>query len=166
MANKTLIALATSWGPQQGGINSFNYDFLRAFGVAFHHSVRVLCVVPQATRDQIEEAGRHHVGLIPLPHPLSGETLDAVHAAEIVRCVQIAAGQEIIWLGHDRFTGAAAVEAAKQTQSAAAVIHHMSYAAYEPFKSGSAVPAKEKIDQQRNIAADGYQFSSPKPSDA
>lgn len=64
----TLIAFATQWGPKHGGINSFNADFLTAFGVAYHHSVRTICVVSSANADEIDSAQNSHVELIPLPY--------------------------------------------------------------------------------------------------
>jgi glycosyltransferase involved in cell wall biosynthesis len=153
MKTKTLIALATAWGPHHGGINSFNFDFLKAFGVAFHEYVRVLCVVPKADEKDKADARRSFVELIDLPCPPGGERLEASHAAEIVRHLKATQTDigSTVWLGHDLFTGGAAVEAAKQTETRSAVIHHMSYAAYESFKSGSGKKAKGKMDQQREI---------------
>ena len=150
MSLKTLITLATGWGAQHGGINSFNCDFLKAFCVAFNRSVRVICLVPNAEESEREDAKNSHVELRGLASPLSGEKLEAVHAAEIIRCLQDVLSPDTLWLGHDLFTGEAAVAAAKQSQSKAAVIHHMSYAAYESFKSGSE-QAKAKQDRQRQL---------------
>ena len=76
MTRKKLIALATNWGPQHGGINSFNYDFLSALGVAFHGKVLIICVVPSATIDEIDNAKRSFVDLRPLQNPPGGERLE------------------------------------------------------------------------------------------
>src|SRR5919109_3427740 len=149
MVEKALIALATAWGPQHGGINSFNYDFIKAFGVAFHHSVRVLCVVPRCGEADVDEAWQASVKLIGLPHPPSGERLEAVHAAEIVRCVAESLATDTVWLGHDLFSGAAVIEAARQTGTKAAVINHMCYTAYEAYKTGSSPRAAQKRDEQK-----------------
>ena len=56
MNRPTLIALATGWGPKHGGINSFNYDFLRGFGGAFGKNVQIFCVVPAAEAKDFKEA--------------------------------------------------------------------------------------------------------------
>jgi hypothetical protein len=64
----TLVAFATGWGSKFGGINSFNTDFLSAFGVAYHHSAQVICIVASATAEEIEDARNTHVGLVPLPY--------------------------------------------------------------------------------------------------
>ena len=71
MARKTLVALATAWGPKHGGINSFNYDFVKALGVAFHDAVAVYCVVPNATDDEIQDARNAFVTLVRLLQGLS-----------------------------------------------------------------------------------------------
>lgn len=151
MTSKILIALATAWGPRHGGINSFNRDFLRAFGVAYRESVRVICLVPIADEAALREAGGDSVDLRTLRNPPAGERLEAAHAAEIVECLRDVITPETVWLGHDSFTGAAAVEAARQTGTKAAVIHHMSYAAYKGFQSGSSQKAQEKSREQHAI---------------
>lgn len=150
---KTLIILATAWGPQHGGINSFNYDFVKSLGEVFHRCVRVICVVPKMTSEEKEDAAGSHVELIDLSNPPSGEKLEAGHAAEIIRHLNLmeTTPDNTVWLGHDLFTGGAAVEAAIQTKSASAIIHHMSYAAYEAYKSGSSGKAQDKVNEQRRI---------------
>jgi hypothetical protein len=46
---RSLIAFATQWGSKYGGINTFNTDFLSAFGIAYHSQVQVICIVSRAT---------------------------------------------------------------------------------------------------------------------
>ncbi|HMH53619.1 MAG TPA: glycosyltransferase family 4 protein, partial [Candidatus Acidoferrum sp.] len=150
MARKTLVALATAWGPKQGGINSFNYDFVKALGVAFHDAVAVYCVVPNPTDDEIRDARNAFVTLVRLQNPPQSEALESVHAAEIVRCLSGVVDADTVWVGHDLFTGEAAVEAAAQTHSQAAVINHMSYLAYKAFQSG-AQHARDKSERQRAV---------------
>jgi hypothetical protein len=41
----TLVTFATQWGSKHGGINSFNADFLAAFGFAYHLSAQIVCIV-------------------------------------------------------------------------------------------------------------------------
>lgn len=154
MPGKTLIALATAWGPKHGGINSFNRDLLRAFGIAFHESVRVICVVPHSDEAAQEEASSASVELREMAILAQVERFEAVHAAEIVAGLGDVITPETVWLGHDSFTGAAAVEAARKTNTHAAVIHHMSYGSYKGFQSGSSQQAEKKIGEQRAIFSD------------
>jgi hypothetical protein len=72
MPNRALIVLATGWGPKHGGINSFNYDWVRAFGVAYGPQMNVLCVVPTACPEDRKEAKRSLVDLFGLPYPPIG----------------------------------------------------------------------------------------------
>jgi hypothetical protein len=146
MARKTLVALATAWGPKHGGINSFNYDFVKALGVAFHDAVAVYCVVPNATGDEIQDARNAFVTLVRLQNPPQSEALESAHAAEIVRCLDGVVDADTVWIGHDLFTG----EAAVQTRSRPAVVNHMSYLAYKAFQSG-AQHAREKSQRQQAI---------------
>jgi tetratricopeptide (TPR) repeat protein/glycosyltransferase involved in cell wall biosynthesis len=153
MNRTTLIALATGWGPKHGGINSFNYDFLRGFGGAFGKHVQIFCVVPVAETKDYKEAQDSLVQLITFISSPSGEKLEQSHSAEIISLLE---GKNIdynqtVWLGHDLFTGAAAVAGAQKTNSRSAVIHHMSYAAYESYKSGSAAKAQAKTKEQKAI---------------
>jgi glycosyltransferase involved in cell wall biosynthesis/tetratricopeptide (TPR) repeat protein len=149
MTKKTLIVLATAWGPKHGGINSFNYDFVNALGVAFHDKVDVFCVVPNATAAEIKEARHSFVTLVRPENPPQGEILEASYAAEIVRRLGDVVDANTVWIGHDLFTGEAAVEAAAQTRSRAALLNHMSYLAYKAFQSGSAQQAHEKSRRQQ-----------------
>lgn len=47
---KTLIAFATRWGPEFGGINSFNADLLPAVAAAFDGAIKTVCVTCWTTR--------------------------------------------------------------------------------------------------------------------
>jgi len=55
-----------------------------------------------------------------------------------------------VWLGHDRITGKAAIASAKKEGGRSAVIHHMSYAAYESYAENSGI-ANRKEREQREI---------------
>jgi hypothetical protein len=153
MNRPTLIALATGWGPKHGGINSLNYDFLRGFGGAFGKHVQIFCVVPAAKPEDFKEAQDSLVTLIPFEKPPTGEKLEQSHAAEIINLLDAENidYNQAVWLGHDLFTGAAAIAGAQKTNSRSAVIHHMSYVAYESYKSGSAAKAQAKTKEQKTI---------------
>src|SRR5215470_8235887 len=113
----TLIAFATQWGTKHGGINSFNCDFLSAFGAAYFNRARVVCIVASATVEEIQRA-RDETGvlLVPLPYSPKDNVFDGKHAraglAELKSHNITFDPASTIWLGHDRFTGEAVTAAA------------------------------------------------------
>src|SRR5581483_9417770 len=64
----TLVTFATQWGTKHGGINSFNTDFLSAFGAAYNLSAQIVCIVSNDDPKASEDAARYHVRLVPLPY--------------------------------------------------------------------------------------------------
>jgi glycosyl transferase family 4 len=76
----TLIAFATHWGTKHGGINSFNTDFLTAFGSAYSASAQVVCVVASEAPVDSERAAKAGVILVPLPFAPKDAVLEAGHA--------------------------------------------------------------------------------------
>jgi hypothetical protein len=150
---QTLIAFATSWGPKYGGINSFNYDLLRAFVACTYIATETVCVVPGASAGEITEAGQAGVKLISLGE-LDASGFTAGSEALAWQCLRAQLGEfdagATVWLGHDRISGAIALAAAKQRGGRAALIHHMSYAAYEGFAENSA-GAQDKVDEQAGL---------------
>ncbi len=155
MSNRyTLIAFTSYWGSKFGGINAFNSDFLEAFGAAYERKVDVVCIVLEAKADDIEDAKQKNVTLIPLPYKPSEPHLGREHA---VSAIEEIAKKEIsfepdktIWLGHDRISGEAAVEARKAVGRRSALIHHMSYDHYEAFAE-NAQSANKKRSQQKSL---------------
>ncbi|HEX8688445.1 MAG TPA: hypothetical protein VF654_18170, partial [Pyrinomonadaceae bacterium] len=147
----TLVAFATQWGSKFGGINSFNTDFLTAFGVAYHAGAKVVCVVAGATDEARDEAARANVRLAPLPLAPGELTLGAEHGEEALHQLQrLGLGYDpdrTVWLGHDRITGAAAVAAAKAAGGRSAVIHHMSYDHYESVAEDSQTAERKTREQ-------------------
>src|SRR5579883_389528 len=149
----TLIAFATRWGSLHGGINSFNSDFLRAFGVAYSNNAQIICVVGTASSAEItsvqDEAG---VILVTLPYPPSDEVFREDHGraglAELTRLGISFEPTRTICLGHDRFTGRAAIAAAKAGGGRSAIIHHMSYSHYESYAESSSTEAEKEREQQ------------------
>ena len=140
-AARLLITFATAWGPRFGGINAFNHDLLLALAPAYRTRVKVVCVVLHATPEQCQAALSGELVLVPLGldtqqnmtvdlEPLVWRELQARGFAELPK--------ETVWLGHDRITGAIALQAAKSRGGRAALIHHMSYAHYEAFAESSA----------------------------
>jgi tetratricopeptide (TPR) repeat protein/glycosyltransferase involved in cell wall biosynthesis len=149
----SLITFATQWGSRLGGINSFNTDFLEAFGAAYYNSVQVICIVAEATDAEIEKASKSHVILLPLPYTPLEKTFSKDQAQagiDLLRQHGISFEPErTIWLGHDRITGAAAIEAANIAGGRSALIHHMSYDHYESFAEDSRTAYHKSQEQQK-----------------
>lgn len=137
----TLITFATQWGSKHGGINSFNADFLAAFGFAYNLSVQIICIVASASSEEIEEASKAHVQLVPLPYTPEARVFGPEHGQagveEINRLSISFDPDNTLWLGHDRITGEAAIAAAKSAGGRSSVIHHMSYDHYESYAENS-----------------------------
>ncbi len=147
----TLIAFATQWGSKFGGINSFNTDFLCAFGVAFYRGAKVVCIVATAEEEEILDAANSHVTLVALPYPPSDKRFSAAQAQtgveELKRLGISFDPAKTVWLGHDLISGAAANEAVRFAGGRSAIIHHMSYDHYESIAENS-TSANGKMLQQ------------------
>jgi hypothetical protein len=152
---RSLIAFATQWGSKYGGINSFNTDFLTAFGVAYHDEVKVICIVTSAKEDEIEQAQKNHVTLVKLPYEPKDKIFTAEHAtaavAELKNLAIYFEPDQTVWLGHDRISGEAAIKAAQLAGGRSALIHHMSYDAYKAFAEDSK-SAHSKKKGKRNYS--------------
>ena len=150
----TLITFATQWGSKYGGINSFNADFLTAFGVAYHLGAQVVCVVASATPEVQEDASKAHVRLVTLQFLPAAAAFGPEHGeagAEQLKRSNISFNPDkTVWLGHDRITGAAAIAAAKMAGGRSAVIHHMSYDHYESYAEDSQ-SAERKTREQTTL---------------
>lgn len=150
----TLVTFATHWGSKHGGVNSFNADFLCAFGIAYHLSAEVVCIVASDTPDETAEAAKAHVQLIPLPYTPEAKAFGPEHGEagveELKRRNISFDPDKTVWLGHDRITGAAAIAAAKIAGGCSAVIHHMSYDHYESYAEDSE-SAQKKTQEQTTL---------------
>ena len=149
----SLITFATQWGSKHGGINSFNTDFLEAFGIAYHNNAQVICIVASATNDEINKARNADVTLLSLPYPPQEKIFSKTQAQagiDLLKQNGISFNSErTVWLGHDRITGAAAIEAAMIAGGRSAVIHHMSYGHYESFAEDSQTAYQKSREQQQ-----------------
>ncbi len=147
---RTLVAFATRWGSQLGGINSFNADLLIALHAAFYQSAQVVCVALNASDGEIESAHRDGVTLVSL-HAVEEKNFAATMEPAAWQALQQAVRDlnvhKTVWLGHDRITGAVALAAAKARGGKSALIHHMSYVHYEQYAESSAVAEQKKGEQ-------------------
>ena len=155
---KILVAFATHWGTQFGGINSFNSDLLSAVAAAFSNDVTTVCIVLSASKVEMDAAESKGVLLVSLnlhgtkafANNLETAVLDALQNAGVQHLTA-----ETIWLGHDRITGAIALIAAKKSGGQSALIHHMSYGHYEAFAENSAqARTKQREQEQLFVQAD------------
>src|SRR6185295_17005922 len=150
----TLITFATQWGSKHGGINSFNADFLTAFGFAYHQSVEIVCIVAECTPEVQEETAKAHVRLLSLPYAPKAKSFDSSIGEAGARLIKESNTSfnpdKTIWLGHDLISGEAAVAAAKSAGGRSAVIHHMSYDDYESYAEDSE-SAQSKTETQSKI---------------
>ncbi len=133
----TLITFASYWGSKYGGINAFNADFLEAMGIAYDGHVDVICVVNDASDEDIQDAKNKKVTLIPLLYPSLAPHLGQAQATAAI----------------EEITEQAALTAAKQAGGRSALIHHMSYDHYEAFAENAAT-ANEKRTQQEALFND------------
>ena len=149
----TLVSFATYWGSKYGGINAFNTDFLGAFARDFQGNVQVICLVTSADAQDIDKAKDVNVTLVTLPYIpqdkifAKDQAQTAIHELK-TRGINFEP-ENTIWLGHDRISGEAAVAAAKLAGGRSALIHHMSYEAYEGFAENSLTANKKTQNQKR-----------------
>lgn len=148
---KTMIAFATRWGSQFGGINSFNQDLVSAFAAAYYQKVITVCVVLHATEAEQRGALAEQVVLVSLGRPDQDKFSPDLEAVswQALNTHQIPLiPDQIIWLGHDRVTGAIACAACKERGGRSAIIHHMSYSRYEAFAENSDTAKKKETEQK------------------
>jgi len=154
MKRRRLIVLrATHWGRRAGGINGFNYDFGRALAAVLEPSHKVVCVVDDATLEEVRDAQSAGVMLIcPGKSRSRGNKADdEAIVAEVVR-----RGIPCAWVGHDVITGLAAANCADITPAATlALLHHMNYFDYQAFKSLDGSYAAAKAEQQHALFTRG-----------
>jgi tetratricopeptide (TPR) repeat protein len=150
----TLIAFATKWGSKYGGINSFNADFITKFGAAYQESVQTICIVDEVTQEIIDEVFKaSRVRLVSLPYIPQSTTFGPKEGKAGVNELKNLdidfIPDKTVWLGHDRITGEAAIAAAEISGGRSAVIHHMSYDAYEAYAENSQSAHEKKQIQTR-----------------
>lgn len=150
-----LILLATAWGPKYGGINAFNEDF--AVGLATYPALssirerKVFCLVPDCSEEQITRAKRDKVTLIPVPAAGGRDPFDDFPTAVLTDLAGLPEiNENDIWVGHDLQTGAAAVAAARATNSKSALIFHYNPESYKNLQSTDR-DAEQKHRSQRDL---------------
>jgi glycosyltransferase involved in cell wall biosynthesis len=156
-----IVLLATGWGPQHGGINSFNHDFAGGLARALGEHGKVFCAVPTPAREAdakaVAEAGQAGVTLLSMTGTTTSDRFDPNWTAAIHLRLQRDHGVAAVfcWVGHDVISGDAAVHAAREFGGKCALIMHMSYRRYQTVKTGDAADADRKSREQQAL------FSNP-----
>lgn len=153
---KTNIAIiATAWGTKKGGVNSFNYDYCRALGKTSSSIFNIVCIVPTANEEQIEDALTSGISLCLLS---KGKEIDISEksADEILRVFKEKyGGLPKWWIGHDVITGLTALACNSiGKDSKVAIFHHMDYSSYKGMEgenTESKVRLQSKLLQNADV---------------
>jgi glycosyltransferase involved in cell wall biosynthesis/tetratricopeptide (TPR) repeat protein len=138
------LIVATEWAPAHGGVSTFNQELGRALARC---KVRVFCLVPSCSNEEIENARSDGVELILTidRHFMAPET-------RLIRRPRLPVGARIdVVIGHGRQTGAAAACQAEDHFPGAKRIHfvHVAPGAIEWFKSTPAGPEFSAAEQAK-----------------
>ncbi len=143
-----IVFIVDSWGTKFGGVNAFNYDMCIALSEYLGNLHKVICIVPQASADEMNEAGRYDIDLLVVPE---SDPYDSV------KFIKNKYNKDISWwIGHDSITGAKALKCTKicndlYNTSKNAVVHHMSYLSYYNYKALDGIKTDQKYKEQVNI---------------
>lgn len=148
--DRSIVVLATAWGPRFGGINSFNFDLCLALSRVLRRH-RVVCVVPSASEAEVIAAMSSGVTLITLgAGPAVDDPVALSGAVAAVVAAHIPLASVDWWLGHDAKTGPLAVALAGHSNAGrAATIMHMSYDDYAYVKQSGNPNTRAKIQAQK-----------------
>lgn len=154
MSDFNIILMATAWGPRHGGINAFNRDFAIGLAHALGERGRVFCAVLDPTVEDEKDALKRHVTLAPLHGKGRAEQFDSAWPYEIVAWLKEHHEAPPIawWVGHDVISGQAALAGPRAGGGGrTALIHHMSYIAYQGVKHDDATDADAKDRAQKEL---------------
>lgn len=145
----SIVFIATHWGTNEGGINSFNYDLVKAIANTYKDQFQILCVVKEAEFKEINDAKNMGIDILVIDGRFnSGVIFDEVK--------KNGHDKVISWVGHDIVTGFKAIECANldkylENPSKSVVMHHMSYINYYTSKSGDGEKANQKNKLQKRV---------------
>jgi len=151
---KYIIIFSTHWGYQEGGINSFNYDFCIHLGkLVPKEKINVTCITytdPKLANASV--ASEHNVNLLSLEvdHNFSIQR----HLRQIKTAInKITDGEQYIFVGHDVFTGDVANFLRDEYDNSISVVfHHMDYESYYTSKGDvSPIDLEKKREDQREV---------------
>jgi|GEM_PF-3297937 len=151
-----IVIFSTHWGYQEGGINSFNYDFATALGRLSRKSdFKVVCITLHDTLAELAtDAQKNKVRLYSLnkSDPEFSLQDDIEGIKNIIRKLK---GPSLYYfVGHDVFTGEIANYLLQEFRSISysIIFHHMDYEAYYGIK-GDVTPDQlnKKIEKQKEV---------------
>lgn len=156
-----IVSIATAWGSREGGINSFNYWFLRALAEV-NEDGETVCVVTTVTSEEREDAEAFGVKLIEVTPDEKKRPGKAAHL-EIKNWFDAEGyelGDETVFIGHDIITGSVAVSAFQMFGGKLALIHHMAYDQYQNLDGGNGDKAGKNFQDQCELFStpDAYLF--------
>ena len=105
---KTLLVIATGWGPSHGGINAFSLDFCLALGQLLKGTARVVCLTTPVTDPVRAGAKERGVEILTLPSVGPEDPAGKAQAARDVLTREGILSLDLI-VGHDVFTGPLAI---------------------------------------------------------
>jgi glycosyltransferase involved in cell wall biosynthesis len=148
----SIIFLATAWGPQHGGINSFSADLSAAVATALGSTGQVFCTAFRPSPDDVADALSRGVKLLSVDQDEQSDRFETHQVARLMSDNPVLGeNADLHWLGHDVITGGAALEGARLTTGGkAALIMHMDYSQYQSINTLGA-SANEKVREQRKL---------------
>lgn len=157
-SKKYIVFIATSWGPEYGGINSFNIDLCCALA-KISGDFQLVCVVISADQRTIDEVSRENNVLLVSISEMEQRDEDEFserHAQIILLKLEALEIMDVYWwVGHDVITGWLALElkdlaAAKNRPGRTAIFHHMDSELLEAYKK-KGIDGYKKVDKQKEI---------------
>ena len=147
--NLIVVLIATAWGNSEGGINAFNYSL--AIGLAqTGRDLQVYCAIPEASEQEIADAARFGVEIIPVSRGEERRPTARCPAEILVWLSGKGQNKPDLWIGHDVITGFQALAGSKQSGHAA-LVHHMAYIEYQNAAGGNGGKTLDKHNEQRQL---------------
>ncbi|MBE7619746.1 hypothetical protein GL297_08900 [Komagataeibacter sp. FXV2] len=146
-----IVLIATAWGSEEGGINSFNRPFAEGLAFVGGGSVEISCAVTNWTVDAARDAKMAGVLLIPVSGDEEKLPLRDCCTEILAYLTKHRATTTVdVWVGHDVISGEAALKGA-ETGGRAVLIHHMDFFDYQNLKGGSGERAAKNHNRQSKL---------------
>ncbi|OWQ88588.1 hypothetical protein CDN99_17225 [Roseateles aquatilis] len=130
-----MVFVATAWGVAHGGVNALNYDVARHLGERRDRAVRLICLVPEASGDEFDDAAKSTVNLVVEPALLKEPETALRRLIDSREIEDLMEKMPVVVVGHDAITGDVACKLARALPRArSCVFVHMDYEAYHALK--------------------------------
>jgi hypothetical protein len=165
-SKKHIVFIATTWGSEYGGVNSFNFDLCSALAKILPEDFQLVCVVVYADQSTIEKArGGENILLVPMEEMEQREATLRERDAQIVLSLLETRGIIDVpwWVGHDVLSGPTALQlkklaGEKSHPGKTVIFHHMDYEAYKIFQEDSPAVNRKIEDQKRILRKADFVF--------